>query len=80
MKAESVGLFQIWWKKTIADPTLCLNEHHDQEVKVPTLALGHLSGAFVVLGVGYGIAFLTFLSELVYRFYQMEKSVILMDL
>ena len=80
MNAESVGLFQIWWKKTTADPTQCLNKNQDQKVKVPTLTFGHLSGAFVVLGVGYGIAFLTFLSELVYRFYQMEKSVILMDL
>ena len=71
MKAESVGLFQIWWKKTTADPSQCLNEHHDQEVKVPTLTLGHLSGAFVVLGFGYALAFLAFMFELItYQLYR----------
>ena len=76
MKAESVGLFQIWWKTITTDPTRCVKEHHGQDVDVPTLTLGHLSGAFVVLGAGYGIAFLSFICELIYRLYQMDNSIV----
>ena len=75
MNAESVGLFQIWWKKTTADPTQCLNKNQDQKVKVPTLTLGHLSGAFVVLGVGYALSFLAFIFELIYQLCWIDNSI-----
>lgn len=75
MKAESVGLYQIWWKMTTTDPTSCAKGGND-DVHLPTLTLGHLSGAFVVLGVGYGVAFLSFVCELIYRLYQWNNSIV----
>ena len=55
---------------TTSDPTRCVNVHRDQEADVSALNMGHLSGAFVVLGVGFGLAFLVFICELIYRLYQ----------
>ena len=62
------GLFDFWWKQFSANPTYCFNKIQQQinqkgrKDKKP-LTLKSLSGAFLVLGIGYALAIVAFIVE-----------------
>ena len=68
---EAAGLLELWWRTFAADPTYCLrkiekevDDKKTEDSKKP-LTLKGLSGAFLVLGVGYSLAIVVFIFELV---------------
>jgi hypothetical protein len=67
---EAAGLLELWWTIYAADPTYCfrkiekeVNDKKTEDSKKP-LTFKELSGAFLVLGVGYSLAIATFIVEL----------------
>ena len=69
MRMRDCGLISYWYKKDSPDVHQCLG--NDRKIKLDdgsALALPVLSGAFVILMVGLGIALLTFIGELCARF------------
>ena len=79
MRMEQAGLLRAFQNGRSDDPTYCLrkinqetNNNNVKDVRKP-LTLKGLSGAFVVLGVGYALAVLFFLLEKVYFNYQKRK-------
>ena len=67
MEMEAAGLFRKWWKEMITDPTRCLNYQREQRDKIAPLTFGQLSGAFVVLAVGFTLALLVLILESIYH-------------
>ena len=68
---EAAGLLELWWRTLAADPTYCfrkiekeVDDKKTEDSKKP-LTLKGLSGAFLVLGVGYSLAIAAFIFELV---------------
>ena len=73
MNADSIGLFKLWWKIGTCDPTRCLNQIRNRNVAIAPLTLGNLSGAFVVLAIGYALSLLSCIFELFYRIYELTR-------
>jgi len=70
MRMEAAGLLEFWWRTLAADPTYCfrkiekeVDDKKTEDSKKP-LTLKALSGAFLVLGVGYSLAIAVFIFEL----------------
>lgn len=61
MSLDSFGLITWWNKEFYPPPERCLN--WNPPVGLPQLSLRGLSGAFLVLGVGYSLATITFIAE-----------------
>ena len=61
MSLESIGLIAWWNKRNYPPPDRCLN--WIPPAKVSQLTLRGLSGAFLVLGVGYALAVSVFIIE-----------------
>ena len=71
MHIHEAGLYEVWWKEFTADPSYCLKRNEQQKKagdddKKP-LTLKGLSGAFLVLLIGYAIAILVFLRQTRYQ-------------
>ena len=69
LKAHEGGFIQYWTDGNVADASRCLsslgrNQRQSDRVR---LALGGLSGAFVVLAFGYGLSTVAFFSEMIYQ-------------
>ena len=72
---HAAGLLRGFQTSFTADPFHCLrkikqemtNKKRNQNVKKP-LSLKGLSGAFLILGVGYGVAIIVFLFEICYGY------------
>jgi len=82
MRLESAGLLQ--WPKLNADPSHCLKKI-ERETKEKTghgkkksLTLKGLSGAFLVLGIGYALTIAAFIVEVVHRYTRNRKDNIIM--
>ncbi len=73
MNADAIGLFKLWWRIGTCDPTRCLNQSRNRNVAIGPLTLGNLSGAFVVLGIGYALSLLSIILELFYRIYELTR-------
>jgi hypothetical protein len=71
LRLRETGLISYWEKNFQADPRPCLNDNsqrrrgRDKSATPTRLSLKNLSGAFVILVVGYLIAFLVFLNEII---------------
>lgn len=63
---EAAGLPGEWWKQYSVDPTYCLTKIQrkmKQKRGKSRLTLTNLSGAFLVLGIGYILAVMAFVFE-----------------
>ena len=69
MKAHEGGFINLWYDRNVADASRCLNPVRHQDDDKIRLTLSGLSGAFVVLAIGYGISLFILLCEVVYKFY-----------
>ena len=61
MTLESVGLIAWWNKRNYPPPDRCLKWIPPE--KVSRLTLRGLSGSFLILGIGYALAFVVFILE-----------------
>ena len=84
MRLESAGLLQ--WPKLNADPSHCLKKI-ERETKEKTghgkkkpLTLKGLSGAFLVLGIGYALTIAAFIVEVVHRYTRNRKDNTIMNI
>ena len=73
MNADSFGFFRLWWNIGTCDPTRCLNQSRHRDVAIAPLTLGNLSGAFIVLLIGYALSLFSYIFELFYRIYERIK-------
>jgi hypothetical protein len=66
MKMEAAGLPGEWWKQYSDDSTYCLTKIQ-RKIKEKSgkkrLTVKNLSGAFIVLGIGYALAVIAFIFE-----------------
>ena len=67
MDIEAAGLRFFWMKREAINPKRCLDEAVAHQKAEPLITLDHLSGAFLVLAVGYGMALFSFLIGLFYH-------------
>ena len=81
MRMDENGLLDYWLKQVSADPTYCFNKIQQQIInqkgnrkdKKP-LTLNSLSGAFLVLGVGYALAIGAFIVEMLNGLCEKKRS------
>ena len=65
LKAHEGGFIVLWYDRVLSDATRCLNVPRKHESERIRLGLGGLSGAFVVLGFGYGLSLFFFVAEVI---------------
>ena len=63
IELNSFGLVDHWIKSIQANPRHCLNAVTQKRSENPRLFLTNLTGAFVVLAIGYVLSFLVFCGE-----------------
>ena len=81
MRMDGNGLLDYWLKQVSADPTYCFNKIQQQIINQKgnrkdkkSLTLNSLSGAFLVLGVGYALAIGAFIVEIVNGLCEKKRS------
>ena len=59
---KEAGMQSYWWDRESIKPYRCLAEarSRQKDESDPSIALRHLSGSFIAVAFGYGIAFLVF--------------------
>lgn len=65
-RAREMGLNTVWRKKHIPNIDKCMLDNQDKDRKPTPITLSQISSAFVVLGIGFAVAALTFLLEITY--------------
>lgn len=82
MRLEAVGLLQTWKNAFNADPYHCLDKI-EKEIKEKTknrnkipLTLKGLSGAFLVLGIGYALAITVLIFEVAHHNLKKRKGIL----
>lgn len=67
LQAHGGGFVNLWFDRNVADASRCLNPLRSQSSAKIRLALSGLSGAFVVLALGYCLSLFVFVSENIYK-------------
>ena len=76
---HDVGLINLWLNANAMDPTHCLKKidqemNQKKSVGLKRLTLSGLSGAFIVLGIGYSLAIAAFIVEVVHSYMNNIKN------
>ena len=64
MRLKEAGLIDYWTSQFIPKIDKCLNKKVKDDPRI-RLSMGHLSGAFVILLVGYVLAVIAFIGEII---------------
>lgn len=63
--ALETGILDVWKKTNVSSMDRCKLKHKDGDRKPAPITLVQLSSAFVVLGMGIALTFLSFLIEMI---------------
>ena len=75
MKVWEMGLPQHWKKVSIHQAPKCFTNRRPEAAKKMPIKLNDLFGAFLILGLGLGLATLTFFTENIIMFYHFNHNV-----
>ena len=65
MKLWEIGLTQFWMKNLVPRAPECFTHRKSASARQVPIYLGGLSGAFLILGLGFSLGTLTFLVEMI---------------
>lgn len=75
MESWQYGLIDHWNKQNMPQPDRKCADYRQQSSELPRISLANLSGAFVLLLVGWSLAIFAFIVEKIVHYHKLNRNI-----